>query len=136
MKKRGTHYDLAMALGLLVEDEQVMSTRIESCVFFGELSLNGNLRRCKGILPMIIAAKQAGYSNIILPKENLQEEALIEGLCIMGFSTLKEVVAFMEGNGELESYSSGGEVQPLKKSMDYPVTFQKFLDKKMLLRKL
>jgi magnesium chelatase family protein len=135
MKKRGTHYDLAMALGLLVEDEQVMSTRIESCVFFGELSLNGNLRRCKGILPMIIAAKQAGYSNIILPKENLQEEALIEGLCIMGFSTLKEVVAFMEGNGELESYSSGGEVQPIKEVNGLSCDFSEVLGQQNVVEK-
>ena len=135
MKKRGTHYDLAMALGLLVEDEQVVSTRIESCIFFGELSLNGNLRRCKGILPMIIAAKQAGYSNIILPKENLQEAALIEGLCIMGFSTLKEVVAFMEGNGELESYSSGGEVQPIKEVNGLSCDFSEVLGQQNVVEK-
>lgn len=118
MKKRGTHYDLAMALGLLVE-----------------LSLNGNLRRCKGILPMIIAAKQAGYSNIILPKENLQEAALIEGLCIMGFSTLKEVVAFMEGNGELESYSSGGEVQPIKEVNGLSCDFSEVLGQQNVVEK-
>jgi magnesium chelatase family protein len=135
MKKRGTHYDLAMALGLLVEDEQVVSTRIEACIFFGELSLNGNLRRCKGILPMIIAAKQVGYSNIILPKENLQEAALIEGLCIMGFSTLKEVVAFMEGNGELESYSSGGEVQPIKEVNGLSCDFSEVLGQEDVVEK-
>jgi len=56
MKKSGSHFDLAMAIGLLIETNQLKSTEIHKYGFIGELSLNAKLRPCIGVLPMIIAA--------------------------------------------------------------------------------
>ena len=58
IKKRGSHFDLAMAIGLLVQSSQININNLEDYGFIGELSLNGKLRECNGVLPMIIAAKK------------------------------------------------------------------------------
>ena len=57
LKKRGSHFDLAMAVGLLIESNQIKPKDIHKYGFIGELSLNGQLRSCTGVLPMVMAAK-------------------------------------------------------------------------------
>ncbi len=114
VKKTGTHFDLPMALGLLVQDEKLISSRIEYCAFFGELGLDGKLRTCKGILPLVVAAKEAGICNIIVPRANMQEAALVDDICVMGFDTLKEVIDLMTGEGRAPYHEDSGLVQPLR----------------------
>ena len=59
-KKSGSHFDLAMAVGVLQQNEDIGAKEIGNYGFIGELSLDGRLRACRGILPMIIAAKKSG----------------------------------------------------------------------------
>ena len=73
MKKSGSHLDLAMAIGLLAETNQLKSKKLQEYGFIGELSLNAGLRPCVGVLPMIIAAKGAGIKNVVVPVENIKE---------------------------------------------------------------
>ena len=96
LKKSGSHFDLPIAIGLLIEDKQVTIKRKEEFAFFGELSLNAMIRGCNGILPMVIAAKSSGIKNIIVPKDNVAEASIVKGLNIFGFSSLREVVDFLE----------------------------------------
>lgn len=114
IKKSGTHFDLAMAIGLLVQSEQIVSSKIEHCVFLGELSLNGKIRTCQGILPLVLAAKDIGCTNIIVPKENINEAALVEDVCIMGFDSFSDVIEFMCGNGDCKYYETGGLIERVK----------------------
>ena len=100
LKKSGSHFDLPIAVGLLIEDKQLTVKRKEEFAFFGELSLNAMIRGCNGILPMVIAAKSSGIKNIIVPKDNVKEASIVKGLNIFGFSSLKEVVDFLENNKE------------------------------------
>lgn len=100
LKKSGSHFDLPIAIGLLMEDGQVIIKRKEQFAFFGELSLNAMIRGCNGILPMVIAAKNAGMKNIIVPKDNIKEASIVKGLIIFGFSSLREVVDFLENKKE------------------------------------
>jgi magnesium chelatase family protein len=100
LKKSGSHFDLPIAIGLLMEDGQVIIKRKEQFAFFGELSLNAMIRGCNGILPMVIAAKNAGMKNIIVPKDNIKEASIVKGLNIFGFSSLREVVDFLENKKE------------------------------------
>lgn len=97
LKKRGSHFDLAMAVGLLMESGQIEPWDIYKYGFIGELSLNGWLRPCTGVLPMIMAAKEAKIKDIIVPVENMKEASLVKGMNIYGFSKLKEVTDFLEG---------------------------------------
>ncbi len=69
LKKRGSHFDLAMAVGLLIESNQIKPNDIHKYGFIGELSLNGQLRSCTGVLPMVMAAKDANIRDIIVPIE-------------------------------------------------------------------
>ncbi|MDU1348841.1 YifB family Mg chelatase-like AAA ATPase [uncultured Clostridium sp.] len=97
IKKSGSHFDLGMAIGLIVQSRQVTIQNLESYGFIGELSLNADLRPCSGVLPMVMEAKRIGINNIILPKENIREASLVRGINIFGFNKLSEVVDFLQG---------------------------------------
>ena len=92
IKKEGPLFDLSMALAYLVSSGDIAFS-IENKIFFGELSLNGELRKIKGALPLALSAKKAGFKEVFLPKENAKEAAIIDGITIFGASTLKEVIA-------------------------------------------
>ena len=97
LKKRGSHFDLGMAIGLLIRSEQLTAPEIDQYAILGELSLNGKLRACSGILPMAIEAKNHGIRNIIVPLDNLDEAKLVRDLNIFAFEELTEVTAFLQG---------------------------------------
>ena len=65
--------------------------------FIGELSLDGRLRACRGILPMIIAGQKKGIKKIIVPEANLKEAGLVHGVEILGFHDLTGVIRCLEG---------------------------------------
>lgn len=102
LKKRGPHFDLAMAIGLLVQSEQLVVQEIQNYALIGELSLNGNLRPCTGILPMIIESKKRGIKNCIVPLDNLAEASLVKDINIFAFEALTQVVDFLDGSKPYE----------------------------------
>ena len=102
MKKKGSHYDLAMAIGVLQEDNNIATRELHQYAFIGELCLDGGLRACYGILPMILAAKKSGIKKIIIPEANTEEAKLVQGIEIYGFSKLIDVIRFLEGKQKFE----------------------------------
>lgn len=122
IKKKGSHFDLGMALGLLLQSNQIVINGIElnSFGFIGELSLNGKIRSCSGVLPMTIAAKKAGIKNIIVPLENAQEACLVNGINVYAFDDLKSVINFLEGITQGEAIRENNN---LSLRSDYPVDF-------------
>lgn len=102
LKKSGSHFDLPIALGLLIESGQLNIIRKEEFAFFGELSLNSMIRSCNGILPMVIAAKNANIKNIVVPKANVEEASIVKDINVFGFNSLKEVVKFLENKKEYQ----------------------------------
>lgn len=117
IRKEGAVFDLPIAIGVLAVSEQVNFEKLESFQMMGELSLDGNLQPVKGILPMVLQAKKEGFKSIILPAENAQEAAVVDGLDVYGMNTLREVVDFF--NGELT-------VAPTR--IDIETTFSQMLD--------
>ncbi|MCQ6276820.1 YifB family Mg chelatase-like AAA ATPase [Bacillus sp. V3B] len=97
MKKTGTHFDLAMAIGLLVRTNQIHVNTLLNIGFIGELSLNASIRPVSGILPMVIKAKETHITTLIVAKENVAEAQLVTGLNIFGCSTLREAIDLLEG---------------------------------------
>lgn len=97
IKKAGSHFDLAMSIGLLEQSEQIFVKDIGDYAFIGELSLNGRIRECSGVLPMIIAAKKVGIKNVIIPAGNKEEASLIKDINVFTFEDLKDVIDFIEG---------------------------------------
>lgn len=102
-KKSGSHFDLAMAIGVLQQNNDIAAKNISEYGFIGELSLDGRLRACQGILPMIIAGQKNGIKKIIVPSENIKEAKLVHGIEIMGFKYLQDVIRYLEGKEILSS---------------------------------
>jgi len=90
IKKEGPAYDLAIAIGILVADEQI--PKISDEMFFvGELALNGGLRHINGILP-IVSSLQAKFSQIVLPTANAEEASLVPSIKILPAPDLKSLI--------------------------------------------
>ena len=100
-KKEGSLFDLPIAIGILICTEEINVEIPEDIAFIGELSLDGNLNKVNGILPMCIEAKKLGINKIIVPKENAKEAAVVNGIQIYGAESLKEVVDFLNKYNEI-----------------------------------
>ena len=92
-KKEGSIYDLGVAMGILRATEQVSGT--DDYIFVGELSLDGSIRHVRGILPILISAKEKGYDKIIIPAVNANEACYIDGINVFACGSLREVVEFL-----------------------------------------
>jgi len=109
IKKEGPIYDLPIAVGILLASGQIQTNLFPKKAFFvGELSLKGEVRYVKGLLPMLITAKEEGIKDIFLPKDNIEEANLVSGLNLWPLESLKEIVAHFNGKKELRSFGSKG----------------------------
>ncbi len=122
LKKEGAAFDLPMAMGILRAMGTVGTAKTDGLMMVGELSLNGDLKPVKGALPLAIGAKSEGMYGIVLPTENTQEAALVEGINVYGFSHLTEVLAFLRG--ELSPYPATVDREALfRQSRNYRLDF-------------
>lgn len=96
LKKEGSLYDLPIALGYLVASKQI-KFGFQDKIFLGELALDGRLRAVRGVLPIALCAREQGFQEIILPKENSSEAALVKGIKVIGIETLKEAIEYLTG---------------------------------------
>lgn len=101
-KKEGSLFDLPIAIGILIANEEIENKELEDTVFIGELSLDGSINKVNGILPMCIEALNLGIKRVILPKENAKEAAIVKGLEIIGAHNLKEVIEYLNKNKNIE----------------------------------
>lgn len=101
IKKSGSMYDLAFALGILSSSAQLFfSDFMNNTIILGELALDGSVREVKGIFSMLLNAKELGIKNAIIPFNNMEEANIIEGLNLYPVKTLKEAMDFSEGKKE------------------------------------
>jgi len=101
IKKEGSFFDLPIAIGILNCSEEINVEAIKDTVFIGELSLNGKINKIDGILPMCIEAKRLGIKKVILPIENAKEASIVEGILVIGVTSLKEVIQYLNGKIEI-----------------------------------
>lgn len=94
IKKEGSSFDLAIALGYLLSSEDIRF-KPEGKIFLGELALNGELNSIRGILPLTQAAKNEGYKEIYVPYQNAKEASLIEGITVYGVKTLDQLITHL-----------------------------------------
>ena len=97
-KKTGTHYDLPILLSILSAAGSVRHPRSDSA-FLGEVSLDGQLRPVSGVLPMALAAKEAGVRTLFVPAENAAEATLARGPVVIPVRSVAELAGGL--NGEL-----------------------------------
>lgn len=103
LRKEGSFYDLAIAIGILASAGQIKSDLLSSFIMMGELSLDGGLQSLKGALPMAIRARNDGFKGIILPFQNAREAAIVSGIEVFGVKNITEVIEFLEGKLELKA---------------------------------
>lgn len=90
IKKEGSLYDLPMAVAVLSATKQIIGD-YKNAAFIGELSLSGEIKSVKGVLPMVMAAKENGLKDIYIPWENASEAAVIDDINIYAVKTLREL---------------------------------------------
>lgn len=103
LRKSGTQFDLPIALGILAASEQLSpeaAAKIKDLLVLGELALDGSLRPCAGVLPMLISCKKLGKTAVIPPQNVL--EGQVSGAPFITPHTLKELAGYLEGKLTLQ----------------------------------
>lgn len=107
VKKEGSYFDLAIALGYLLSNEE-LKFNPEKKAFIGELSLNGELKPVKGVISLVKTLKNLGFQEVFIPDVNKKEAALIDGIDIFPAKNLLEVIEHLK-----EDVNFSLPVQPL-----------------------
>lgn len=94
-KKEGTGFDLPIAVGVLEALKFFPKDAAQGILFLGELGLNGEIRKVRGVLPMVREAALQGVRECIVPRENAREGAVIPGICVRGAENIAQVLSFL-----------------------------------------
>lgn len=137
VRKEGPVYDLPIAVGLLMV-QGIVPTHVPKrgalsspdppgldhrrLVFAGELALDGRVRPIKGAIALAAMAREKGAQGLVVPRDNAQEAAVVEGLAVYGVSTLAEVVGVLTGHLEAEPQSPV-DVGSLLRNSNAPIDF-------------
>ncbi len=118
MRKEGTAFDLPIAIGILLAEGNFAVPEILDTLIAGELALDGTIRPIPGVLALATAGKEAGLKQMVVPRENAWEAALVEGLKVFGVGNLTEALRAMRG--EFPPYQLDREVfQPPSYEVDF-----------------
>nr|WP_299205103.1 YifB family Mg chelatase-like AAA ATPase [uncultured Brumimicrobium sp.] len=124
IRKEGSTFDLPIGIGIMAASEQVKTDALADYILLGELSLDGSLQPMKGVLPIALKAKEEGFKGIILPKENVREAAIVDGLDVYGASTINEVITFLNDGIGLEPTRIDIRQEFYKKLDEFTVDFR------------
>ena len=122
-RKEGPLYDLPILIALLVASGQLRAGH-EKAAFIGELALDGTVRRVNGALPMVIEARDAGWTEIFVPSANAAESAIVENVNIYPVKHVRELLSHLRRQTMIEP------AKPLPNSELSPLTTLDFADVK------
>jgi magnesium chelatase family protein len=131
LKKEGSVYDLPIALGYLLAEEKIKFDPKERMIV-GELALDGRIRKIKGAISFAILAKEKGFKEIILPKDNLREASLVKKIKVVGVENLKEAIDYLEGKIEIKNQTENKEA----KNEDFEISLDQIQGQEMAKRAL
>ena len=97
LPKRGSWFDLAIAIGVLAAAGKVPRAAAAGVMFFGELGLDGRLRPVRGVLPAVVAASEAGFGQVMVAEQNAAEAVLIPGVRVIAASSLSAAADWLRG---------------------------------------
>lgn len=123
IKKEGSAYDLPIAIGILAASGQIPSETLDQYFIMGELSLDGTIQPIRGALPIAIQARNEKFKGFILPKQNVREAAIVEGLLAYGVENLREVIDFFNGKLVLDAVTVNTREEFLKNISNYEHDF-------------
>ena len=104
VKKEGAIYDLPIAISLLAATGRVKNQHLDEYAMIGELALSGEVRRCDGILPMVIEMKRIGMRAVIVPYDNSEEASVVTGIDVIPVKVLQEAVQYLNGERVIEPH--------------------------------
>lgn len=102
MRKRGASFDLPVAAAILLSLGHIKEGMTKDTLLIGEIGLDGKIRGVQGILSIVLAAKEAGIKKCLLPKVNEAEGMLVDGVQIIGITSLKEAVEYLNGEKKIK----------------------------------
>ena len=117
IKKEGSLYDLPIAIGILCCLGEISSDALQDKLFIGELALDGSLRGIRGLLPILLSAKNY-YYHCILPYDNLSEAQLVPNLTFNLSHHLKEIVDVLKGDTNFLTTIPTSSISPHKTTLD------------------
>ena len=102
VKKEGPIYDLPIAVGLLRATGRIRNEHLEDYALIGELALSGEVRRVRGVLPMVLEMKRIGKRAVLVPAENVEEASVVAGIDVIPVRVLQEAVLYLNGELDIE----------------------------------
>jgi magnesium chelatase family protein len=97
IRKEGSHFDLPLAVGILAATQQVSKELLDDYLILGELSLDGSVVPVRGVLSMVLLAREQQFTGVIIPAGNVAEANVVEGIEVVGVGDLSAVVSFLNG---------------------------------------
>lgn len=97
IRKSGSAFDLPIAVAVLTALGFIKNDEIEKIFIIGEVGLDGRIQQVRGVLPMIVEARERGITSCIIPAENQKEAMLVSGIKIYGVDHIKRVAAILNG---------------------------------------
>ncbi len=102
VRKEGPVYDLPIAVCLLKATKRLFTEHLDDYALIGELSLSGEVRRVRGILPVVMEMKRLGKQAILVPEANADEASIVEGIDVIPVKTLREAAEYLSGKHFIE----------------------------------
>jgi magnesium chelatase family protein len=111
LPKRGSWFDLAIAIGVLAAAGKVPRAAAAGVMFFGELGLDGRLRPVRGVLPAVVAASEAGFGQVMVAEQNAAEAVLIPGVRVIAASSLSAAADWLRGTPGRDGFPPAAEFE-------------------------
>src|SRR5690348_16095192 len=118
VRKAGASFDLPIALGILAAQGVVLRRAVPDVVILGELSLDGAIQPTRGVLPIAAGARRDGIANVLLPRSNASEAAVVSGVTVFSVSSLTEAVAALNDPSHADTSTAAAGVAPSSECPD------------------
>ncbi len=102
IRKEGSAFDLPISIGILAASGYIPNDKLSQYAIMGELSLDGKIKSIRGALPSAIGVKDSSLRGLILPLENSDEAAVVEGVEVIPVESLRDIVKFLSGEKAIE----------------------------------
>lgn len=106
IKKDGSSFDMAIAIGILAASDQIKAARLSKILLVGELGLDGSVRSVKGILAMVLTAKSEGIERVYVPFTNKDEASIVSDIEVIPVASLSDVVLDLNGENTIKAHHS------------------------------
>ena len=123
LPKRGSWFDLAIAVGMLTAAGTVPRAAVDEVIFFGEFGLDGRLRPVRGVLPAVAAAAEDGFGKVMVAEQNAAEAGLVPGVRVIAASSLAGAADWLRGipgrdGGPAAAEFEGGQELPGRRALN------------------